>query len=358
MDSPQPMANPTLPTKAEEAVALSQTTADSSSSTNAEPAVAVSPPTADRSSSTKAEGAGDLPQTTTNLPPPTKGERAKNRSWNAKTFTDVCDRLKAAAKQLPWPVCSPCPLTDEPGPRSMTTRPISEARDALWPVLRSYRVNKADAAKQIETLLDSTEAKLREYRRDVKSRYCELVSLVGVHDKNSRCCELESCLFDSHAEAMAQAREETQMQARVAITSLVDVLEVCAETAADNDQSLLLTQMTCDAAKFVKDELAKDGAKQAGGSGDKRRNTGKRSKDKPLTTKQRDAVEMLMRCEVNKTEAAKRLGITRSSLDDRLRGAKLRSDLALNRSVAARALPKDKRRQVLVSSPKIKSDDE
>jgi len=76
----------------------------------------------------------------------------------------------------------------------------------------------------------------------------------------------------------------------------------------------------------------------------KRRTTGKRMKDKPLTPKQSEAVEMLVKCNGNKTETATRLGIKRASLDERLKGVKLRSDLAASRSVRARRrLPEDKR---------------
>ena len=157
---------------------------------------------------------------------------AKSRSWSAKTFTDVCESLKAAAEKLPWPACPQCPVTEDPGdPPSMTTEPISQAREALGAVLRDYRVNKPSAAKQIGKLLDSTEAKLREYLRDAKSRCDELELLSGDNQD-------EPVFGVTHDDAMAQAQAETQGKARAAITVLVDALEVCAETAADNDQSL------------------------------------------------------------------------------------------------------------------------
>jgi DNA-binding NtrC family response regulator len=72
--------------------------------------------------------------------------------------------------------------------------------------------------------------------------------------------------------------------------------------------------------------------------------SGKRTKDKPLTNKQTEALNMLLTCKGNKTEAAKRLGISRAALDERLDGVKLRGDLAANKSVRARRrLPVDKR---------------
>lgn len=79
--------------------------------------------------------------------------------------------------------------------------------------------------------------------------------------------------------------------------------------------------------------------------GKRRKTTGQRLKDKPLTEPQRTALEKLLECKGNKTETAMRLGISRSALDDRLKGVKLRGELAKNRSVKSRSLPKDKRGQ-------------
>lgn len=71
--------------------------------------------------------------------------------------------------------------------------------------------------------------------------------------------------------------------------------------------------------------------------------TGKRVKGKPLTNLQREAVEMMLTCKGNKTEAARRLSISRAALDDRLKLAELRGELAKNRSVKTRSLPEDRR---------------
>jgi DNA invertase Pin-like site-specific DNA recombinase len=100
---------------------------------------------------------------------------------------------------------------------------------------------------------------------------------------------------------------------------------------------------------------ALDVAGNAQAQGNQKRNrkykpTGRRTKDKPLTKLQSEAVEMLNRCGANKTEAAKRLGITRQGLDAHLAAVKRRGDLALSRSVnCRRQLPTDSRGQLQVS---------
>lgn len=92
---------------------------------------------------------------------------------------------------------------------------------------------------------------------------------------------------------------------------------------------------------------ARDAVKK---NGRKRKSTGKRLMGKPLTTKQREALQMIITCNGNRTEAAKRLGITRAALDDRLKGAQLRGEMAKNRSVSARRkLPEDHRGTVTIS---------
>lgn len=81
----------------------------------------------------------------------------------------------------------------------------------------------------------------------------------------------------------------------------------------------------------------------------KRKMTGKRVKDKPLTRKQHDALKALTECHRNIAEAAKRLGISRAAFYERLKGAELRGALASNRSVKARhKLPEDKRGDIAI----------
>lgn len=80
----------------------------------------------------------------------------------------------------------------------------------------------------------------------------------------------------------------------------------------------------------------------------KRKRTGKYLKDKPLTNAQKQAVKLLAVCKGSKTEAAKRLGISRAALDDRLHGVMLRGEMAHRRSVRAKSLPTDRRGQAIV----------
>lgn len=77
----------------------------------------------------------------------------------------------------------------------------------------------------------------------------------------------------------------------------------------------------------------------------KRKTTGKILKDKPLTPKQNEALAVLIECAGSKTEAAKRLGISRASLDERLTGVKLRGELSRQKSIKSGKLPTDRRGQ-------------
>lgn len=77
--------------------------------------------------------------------------------------------------------------------------------------------------------------------------------------------------------------------------------------------------------------------------------TGKRVKDKPLTKRQSEVLEMFKKCDFKKTETANRLDISRATLDDHLRAIMLRGEIARSRSVrAGRTLPTDRRGQAQV----------